>query len=129
MFSCQTIKNTKNGEINSYLGYEIGNWKGKLNDNTSIKLSLYKNGNALLYKNNKLLDPFENKKGIVYYVNYNSNPIELAVVFMKNEGTSEMILLYIEFLSKELLRVFTNFDQNQISDIKDVKNIFLLRRY
>jgi len=129
LFSCQTIKNSKSSGTNSSLGHEIGDWRGKLNDNTPIRLSLYRDGNALLYRNNKLVDPFKNKKRIVYYIDYNSNPVELTVVFMREEGTSEAMLFYIEFLSRELLKVFTNFDYVRVSEVEDIKNIFLLRRY
>ena len=129
LFTIEATKNKKSILAPDSLGNEIGNWKGKLKDKTSIKLSLYKNGNAALYINNRLVDPLNNKNGISYFIDYTSKPIEL-VVFMRDrgDGTSEAMLFYLEFLSKDLLRVYTNFDYIRVSEVEDIKNIFLLRK-
>ncbi len=126
--SCQTIKIGEEMPRSNSIGAEVGTWRGKLKDGRTIKLSLSRSGNALLYLNNKLINPFKNDKTIVYVIDYNSKPIELMVVFMKEGETSEVVIFYIEFLSRDLLRVYTNFGNKRITDISEINNIFLLRR-
>jgi len=118
-----SISNPKDGVKYSHLG----RWNSKLVDGRDISLILDNNGYAKFVINDKLYKPNDYTNSTVYVIDYNANPVTLDIVYISKTRPSSVIRMVVEFLSPEIIRVATNFNDIRPSNFKD-SDFFLMRK-
>lgn len=89
-----------------------GLWFGVTNDGKKVSLRLNPNGYAELNIDKQDISNSLNNK-VYYVINYNTTPIWLDIIFASEDSESKVIKFNIEFLSRQIMRVWTNIDNNR----------------
>ena len=123
LFSCITNNPKEDGLKMTH----VGKWEGKLSSSEKIKLILTNDGFAKLYINNKIVNPKNNLSGIVYVIDYESTPNVLDLIFMKDGEESTVIRMIVEFISSDILRIQTDFNEYKPKNFEKDK-LFILKK-
>lgn len=123
LVSCVTVNNKNENLPISH----VGKWSGVLKDNKKIILILDNDGYAKLSIDEKYINPNESLKDIVYVIDFNAKPVDLDIIFMNPKRESIVYKMVIEFLSPDLMRVSTFFNNIRPEKI-DNENSFVLRK-
>lgn len=89
-----------------------GLWLGVNNDGKKVSLKLNPNGYAELNIDKQRIHNSSNNK-VYYVINYNTVPIWLDIIFTSEDSESKVMKFNIEFLSRQIMRVWTNLDNNR----------------